>query len=74
MRCPNMDGSIWCSTNLKDTYYAGSQEQREKIEIWFSNDSMENATIHYNSIGPASSVSRNIFTDVKSSDYFVDAV
>ena len=67
-------GAFGFSTNLKDVYYTGSQEQWEKIEIWFSNDPLENATIHYNSVGSASSVSPNIFTDVKSSDYFADAV
>jgi len=67
-------GAFGFSTNLKDVYYAGSQEQWEKIEIWFSNDPLENATIHYNSAGSASSVSPNTFTDVKSGDYFADAV
>lgn len=67
-------GAFGISTNLKDVYYTGSQEQWEKIEIWFSNDPLGNATIHYNSACSASSVPPNIFTDVKSSDYFADVV
>lgn len=44
--------------NLKDVYYAGSKEEWEKIDIrqsifgYPTNESLLNATIHYNSTGP----------------------
>ena len=40
-------------SDLTDIYYAGSKDDWNKIEIIYSlNDSLETATIHYNSTGP----------------------
>lgn len=38
--------------NLKDVYYAGSQEEWNAISIGENNAPLTNATIHYNSTGP----------------------
>lgn len=40
--------------NLTDVYYSGTEEQWNQIEILDGNDNLLNATIHYNSILPAS--------------------
>lgn len=40
----------FCS-NLKDVYYSGTKDEWEKISLVSSNDSLINATIHYNSTG-----------------------
>ena len=33
---------------LKDVYYTGTKEQKEKINIYWGNDNLKNATWHYN--------------------------
>ena len=45
-------GAFWGCTKLKDVHYAGSEEQWGKVSIWFDNDDLEDANIHYNSYGP----------------------
>ncbi len=42
--------------SLKDVYYAGSEEEWNKISIGDYNSSLKNATIHYNSTGPTDPV------------------
>ena len=46
------NGAFNGCSGLKDVYYAGSEAQWEQIEIGDSNDPLNSATIHYNSIGP----------------------
>lgn len=41
-------GAFLKCPSLTSVYYSGSAEQWEKIEIDYGNDSLENATIHYN--------------------------
>ena len=50
---PNSVTSIYdyafnACTSLKNVYYTGSQSDWEKITIYFDNDCLEEATIHYN--------------------------
>ena len=42
-----------CCDNLNDVYYSGSKYDWNNIEIQEGNDFLLNATIHYNSTGPA---------------------
>ena len=44
-------GFRWCDA-LKDVYYGGTQAQWKAITVGIANDSLQNATIHYNSTGP----------------------
>lgn len=37
-----------CCENLTDVYYTGSEEQWNNIVIGYENDSLQNATIHFN--------------------------
>ena len=53
--------------NLTDVYYAGSEEEWNSIVIGSDNDSLSQATIHYNS-------DVYLFNDVRKSDWFCDAV
>ena len=53
--------------NLTDVYYAGSEEEWNSIVIGDYNDSLSQATIHYNS-------DVYLFNDVRKSDWFCDAV
>ena len=41
--------------SLKDVYYSGSEEEWKAISIGSYNESLTNATIHYNSTGPENS-------------------
>ena len=45
-------GAFLQCNSLTDVYYSGSEEQREGITIKNNNDSLLNATWHYNSDGP----------------------
>ena len=63
------------SNSLKDVYYGGTDSQWTSIQIDNSgdgNNSLKNATIHYNFNNGTSN--ELVFTDVKKSDYFADAV
>ena len=42
--------------SLTDVYYSGTEEEWSKIEIGSSNSYLTNATIHYNSTGPDTSI------------------
>lgn len=62
------------SNNLKDVYYEGTESQWAAIQIDNSGDGnapLKKANIHYNSSGTPNVPS---FTDVKSTDYYADAV
>lgn len=50
-----------CSS-LKDVYYGGIQSQWNKISIGTYNDTLKNATIHFNSAGPVVYASTNVKT------------
>ncbi len=47
----NIDEEAFVMPDLKDIYYTGSKEQWEEISIDDINDSLFNATIHFNSTG-----------------------
>ncbi len=47
-------------TALTDVYYAGTEEQWQKIEIAGGNTALENATIHFNSSAPTEANAQNI--------------
>ena len=49
-------------TSLSDVYYSGSQTEWESIHIGSYNDSLLNATIHYNSSGPGGATSHTTIT------------
>ena len=55
-------GAFWGCTKLKDVHYAGSEEQWGKVSIWFDNDDLEDANIHYNSYGPDDSALMDLDT------------
>ena len=46
-------GAFACCYSLTDVYYSGTEAQWSNIDIGSSNDSLINATIHYNSTGPS---------------------
>ena len=56
---PNSVTSIgdhaFCFCSLTDVYYSGSDNEWNNISIGYSNDTLNNATIHYNSTGPENS-------------------
>lgn len=56
-------------TDLTDVFFSGSQEEWNAISIGENNAPLTNATIHYNSTGPGSSLGN---TDVD--DYLIDQV
>ncbi len=64
-------------TSLKDVYFAGTEEQWKSIPKENKdgdNDPLFNATMHYNYTGNTDPTPSTDFTDVKSTDYFADAV
>ena len=58
-----------CSS-LKDVYYSGSKEQWSTISIGDANDSLLNATIHYQSLGPND---KKVFTFERDNLKFLNA-
>ena len=68
-------GAFSDCSRLKDVYYGGSETQWKKINIADFNNELCKATIHYNgSTSASASSSLGGFTDVKTSDYYADAV
>ena len=47
-------------TSLADVYYRGSKEEWSAIDIYSDNESLENATIHYNYISNFNTLSNNL--------------
>lgn len=47
IKCINVDAFVGCS-NLTDVYYEGTKTQWESIQILNGNETLTNATIHYN--------------------------
>lgn len=45
-------GAFYSCESLTDVYYSGSEAEWEAIEIVFGNESLTNATVHYNSYTP----------------------
>ena len=60
-------------TNLKDVYYTGSEDDWNKINSNSGNDSLFNATIHYNSTGPVDKTHKTGDTDGDGEITIIDA-
>lgn len=62
--------------SLKDVYYGGSESQWGQIAISFMNNSLTNATIHYNSAMPTTPTEPTTptFTDVPAGEWYADPV
>lgn len=69
------NGAFAGCSGLKDVYYGGNEAQWKAINIVGTNDELLKAAIHYNASvpNPVPSVVGG-FTDVKTSDYFAEAV
>lgn len=62
--------------SLKDVYYGGSESQWGQIAISFMNNSLTNATVHYNSAMPTTPAEPTTptFTDVSAGEWYADPV
>ena len=68
------EGAFFGCSSLTDVYYGGSESQWEQITIGEYNEPLTGANIHYTSAPAEADPSATTFTDVKTSDYFANAV
>ena len=56
--------AFWGCSVLTDVYYAGSEQDWNRIVIGDYNEELTSATIHYNSTGPASTPEETVYSGI----------